>query len=96
MDLSLRELSDVSNMDFTNLTRLRKKYQNDPWMSELLAPFEHQAYAREFAKDNPLSMGASIPLYQVYKFLSGRQEGRTPASLDQMFAGFRGMSEGLK
>lgn len=70
----------------------------DPLTASLLAPFEHQAFAREWVKEDPknlVSLLASIPAYQLYK-LAFRPPNTTPASLDQMFAGYRGMMQGLK
>jgi len=68
-----------------------------------LAPFEHQAFAREYVKENPVSgtlgLGASIPLYQLAK-LTGiapktSDASYIPPSLKQFTAGFRGIGHGL-
>jgi hypothetical protein len=69
-------------------------------MQRLLAPFEHQAFAREWTRENPYlavpSLAAAIPVYQGAKLLGLGGPDATPASLDQLFAGYRGMMEGLR
>lgn len=64
----------------------------------MLAPFEHRAFAREWAKEEPVKAGLSlpfaIPAYAAAKAL-GAQGARTPASLDQLFAGYHGYAEGM-
>ena len=63
-----------------------------------LAPFEHRAYAREFAQDRPLaaaiSLPVAIPAYTAAKAL-GLTDARSPASLEEMKQGFKGLFEGL-
>lgn len=64
----------------------------------MLAPFEHRAFAREFAKESPLraaiSLPFAIPAYTAAK-AAGLTGARSPASLDEMFAGFHGLAEGM-
>lgn len=62
-----------------------------------LGPLEHEAFAREWVKDNPLavlSLLPAIPAYTGAKAL-GLVEGRSPASLEEILAGYRGMWQGL-
>ena len=63
-----------------------------------LGPQEHQAFAREWTRDNPWlavpSLTAAIPMYSGAKAL-GLTKARSPASLDEMASGYRGMWEGL-
>lgn len=74
----------------------------------MLAPYEHQAFAREWTRDNPMlavpSLAAATPLYYLLKqpllMSMGKSLGlvgpdATPASLDQLQAGFRGIGQGL-
>ncbi len=86
-------------------------YASQPW-SELIqlrgalspeyqvpiAPYEHRAYARMWAQEDPLRAAAVapffIPGYQATKYL-GVMHGRTPASWDELWQGFRGLGEGL-
>ena len=91
-------LADISKMSFDDLMFLREKWNNDPAMQQLLAPFEHKAFAKRYIKDNPKSgpliMGAAIPGYQLAKMFGMR--ARTKPSIDQLFAGYQGMFEGMR
>lgn len=63
-----------------------------------LAPAEHRAFAREFAAESPalaaVSLPFAIPAYSAAKAL-GLMKARTPASLDEVFAGYHGLAEGM-
>lgn len=63
-----------------------------------LAPQEHQAFAREWTAENPLvaapSLAFAIPAYTAAKAL-GLVRARSPASLEEMLAGYRGIGQGL-
>jgi hypothetical protein len=89
-----RGLADLSH-EKLYLMRLA----SDLDINKLLAPFEHRAFAREWVRENPWlavpSLAFSIPGYQLSKMLRLRGEG-TGASLDQLFAGYQGLFEGLK
>ena len=100
--ISLADLQDLRNagsLPWIRLRMLRSKYKDNQQMQELLAPLEHRAYAREAVKDSPimgtLGMGTAIPLYQLKKMF-GMQKGTTPASLDELFAGYQGIAQGLR
>ncbi len=84
-------LSDMSHAD---LYRLRTQSQNQG----LLAPYEHRAFAREWAQESPVMAGLSlpfaIPAYSLYKAL-GFGNARSPASLDEIKQGYAGLWEGL-
>lgn len=64
-----------------------------------LAPLEHQAFAREWTQDNPLlaapSLAVAIPAYTAAKAL-GLTGARSPASLAEMLAAYRGIWQGLR
>lgn len=64
----------------------------------MLAPFEHRAFAREWAKESPILAGVSlpfaIPAYNVAKKL-GMLDARSPASMDEVLAGYHGYAEGM-
>lgn len=102
----VNQFSNLDKMSWIQLRTLREQYQNDRWMQELIAPFEHRAYARESVAGNPLKAmlfgGALVPGYQAYKtiFSGGAvnpgDPSQTPASLDQLFAGLQGTYEGLR
>ena len=88
-------------MDLSELMHdelLRRRDTSDPLTSDLLAPFEHQAFAREWTKVDPLAKFAlpfAIPGYQLAKLL-GLYPSASPASLDQLFAGYTGLAQGLR
>jgi hypothetical protein len=85
----------LQDADHEMLYRMRAAPGADQGM---LAPFEHRAFAREWAQESPVLAGVSlpvaVPLYQLAKLL-GLQKARTPASLDELFAGYHGMAEGM-
>ena|SRR5690242_8543791 len=85
-------------MSFAELRRLRDSLP-DPMAQKFLAPYEHRAYAREYASQNPvmgLGLLGAIPSYQAAKGL-GLVGSRTGFSdpLNQMKQGYMGMGEGL-
>jgi hypothetical protein len=67
-------------------------------MQAQLAPYEHQAFAREWTQDNPLvaapALSVAIPGYALAKLL-GIQSGRTQPSWAEMAGGYRGIGQGL-
>lgn len=64
----------------------------------MLAPPEHRAFAREWMAESPVLAGLSlpfaIPAYSAAKAL-GLHPSRSPASMDELFAGYHGWAEGL-
>jgi len=65
---------------------------------QALAPLEHEAFAREYAAENPfaaIGLVAGIPAYQAAKGV-GLLGSRTGASQPgaQMAAGYKGLSQG--
>ena len=96
----------LSNMSSSDLMNLRTKFVGMP-QDRIIAPYEHQAFARESVKENPLialPMTLGIPLYQLGKAtglsdLSGYTNintgETTPASMGQLLHGFKGIGEGL-
>lgn len=102
-NLDPRNLTDdqLSGMGHMELMALRKMYEKDKKLNVRLAPFEHQAFAREYTKENPVSgtlgIGAAIPLYALAKGAGFMSNGgtATPASGAQMAGGYRGIAQGL-
>jgi hypothetical protein len=98
-----RKLTDeeLSQMDHMNLMSLRKLHEKDRNLNTRLAPFEHQAFAREYVKQNPVSgtlgLTAAIPLYALAKSAGFMSNGGTATapSISQVSAGFRGIGQGL-
>jgi len=70
-----------------------------PDFQAILGPMEHQAFAREWTQDNPWlavpSLTAAIPAYTLAK-MAGVLSTRSPASLQEMLGGYKGMFEGLR
>ena len=89
---------DYANMSHADLLSLRNSLANDDPRHREIAPFEHRAFAREWAQESPLLASASlpfaIPAYTTAKAL-GAVSARSPASLDEMAQGYRGLGEGL-
>lgn len=88
---------DYSQMSWDELYRLRNSLApNDPRQAEI-APYEHQAFARESVSQNPLmapSLAVATPAYTLAKLL-GLQKARSPASWDEVGAGYRGIGQGI-
>lgn len=71
----------------------------DP-MHAIVAPLEHREAAREMVGENPLMaapLAAGIPLWSLVKLLGLAPKGpnSSPASLDEIFAGYEGLFSGL-
>ena len=85
----------LAMLSHSDLYRLRNKQGANQGM---LGPLEHRAFAREFAQDNPLTAAISlpfaIPAYSGYKAL-GFGNARSPASMDEILQGYKGLLEGL-
>lgn len=94
MDSAL--LAQLSNAE---LMRMRNALPaTDTAGQQRLAPFEHQAFAREVAQDTPLQavgLLAAIPAYQVAK-ATGIMKSRTGATQpwEQILAGYKGLGQG--
>ena len=89
---------DPNKLGFDDYRLLREQLP-DQQSQRLLAPFEHQAFAREYAQSNPLaSLGllGAIPAYQLAKF-TGLMSSRSGSgdAVDQMFGGLTGLAQGL-
>lgn len=89
--------TDLERMSHEHLYQLRGQ-SSDPAYQRAIAPYEHRAFAREFAQEHPWiatpSLLAAIPAYSAAKAL-GLIRSRTPASLDEMVEAYRGLGEGL-
>jgi hypothetical protein len=83
--------------DFAQLRNMRAAYPDNDYMQGVLAPLEHKAYAREKVMENPLNFLTMLPAPVAYYM--GKKLGllgaRTPASMDQVFAGWHGAMQGL-
>lgn len=86
----------LAGMDHYQLYALRDIAKRQD-LQDLLAAYEHRAYAREAVGDNPLmalSIATAAPLYQIGK-LTGMVPGRSSPSLSQLGQGLTGVGEGL-
>lgn len=89
---------DLNGQTHAVLSALRNRTV-DPAEQRRIAPAEHRAFAREWTQEQPLlavpSLIAAIPTYSVAK-AAGILRARTPASLDEMAEGYRGLGEGIQ
>lgn len=85
----------LASLSHEDLARLRNQTGANQGM---LGPYEHRAFAREFAGERPLAAALSlpfaIPAYTGYKALGGGK-ARSPASLEEMKQAYIGLMEGL-
>lgn len=86
---------DISNVQ---LQWLRNQYAPNDYMQGILAPYEHQAFAREVAGEGLGGTAAAYggPIAYYLAKLSGLMGGRTPASMDEVFAGWQGANQGIR
>lgn len=81
-------------MDWMTLLQARRHVPLE--QQNLIAPYEHRAYARETVQHDPLAaLGLAVGAigYQPYKMLTG--EGRSTPSMKTMTEGLTGVGEGL-
>jgi hypothetical protein len=87
----------MAKMRFGQLDELRSQFP-DQSAQDLIAPYEHRAYAREIVKENPLfalGLFGAIPGYQAAK-VTGLQKTRSKPSMEQMIQAYKGLFEGLR
>jgi hypothetical protein len=88
---------NLDTMSWQNLVALRNQYNDDQQAQNAIAPYEHQAYAREAVEQNPmnaLAYMAMIPGYQAYKVATG--EGRSSPSVEELLHGYKGVFQGIQ
>ena len=84
----------LAGLDHSTLFNLRERYK-DKALQDLLAGYEHRAFAREAVGDNPLMalpIALAAPLYQASKLIS---PSRSDPSWGQLGHGLLGVGEGL-
>jgi hypothetical protein len=87
---------DYSKLDHATLYRMRRDAL-DKDLQNLLAGYEHRAFAREATAQNPLlaaPIAVATPMYQAAKLL-GVTDARSDPSWGQMGQGLLGVGEGL-
>jgi hypothetical protein len=88
--------NQLSGLDHATLYRLREQAKAKS-LQNLLAGYEHRAFAREAVTENPwlaLPIATATPLYQLAK-MSGLMPGRSAPSMGQMGSGLLGVGEGI-
>lgn len=101
-------LLDLEGLDHATLSMMRDKLKGGSPEDQQLAPYEHQAFARQWVGENPLlaapSLAIASPLYYLAKqkpILVAAQSlglvgpGATPASLEQLKRSYAGIGQGL-
>jgi hypothetical protein len=87
-----------AGMSHSELMMLRNQYPGTSNMQNVLAPYEHRAFAREQAQNKPISTAITMPFlipgYTAAKAL-GLHGARSEPSLDQIKQGYTGLAEGL-
>ena len=91
-------MPDYSGLTFNQLRQLRDQYPDNSLMQDTLAPYEHQAFAREWTQENPMvaapALSFAIPGYALAKLL-GIKHGRSRPSLAEMASAYHGIWQGL-
>jgi hypothetical protein len=89
---------DYGKMSHSDLVNLRNSLPKDDPRQAEIAPYEHQAFAREWVKEDPVTATASllgaIPAYSAAKAV-GVVKSRTPASFDEIASAYKGIGQGL-
>jgi len=97
-----QDYEDPTSMPFSALTKLRDEYgRSNKEAQNMLAPYEHRAFAREYIQENPLMSipmaTMMVPGYQLSKLfpsISGNKSRSSPG-LNQMGQEYMGILEGL-
>jgi hypothetical protein len=97
----------LESMSWTDLNRLREKFAGNAEIQQLLAPYEHRAYYREWVS-NPLEGAALAVAEPVYQGIKGIQkiipalnavmpkdDMTTPPDWKQVTESWKGIKEGL-
>ena len=87
-------LLDPEKLSHAQLLTMRQNYPDQ----NAIAPYEHRAFAREWAQESPVMAGLSlpfaIPAYSLYKAL-GLGNSRSKPSMEEVMQGYTGLGEGL-
>jgi hypothetical protein len=89
------------NLDPYFYGRMRANMRPDDPMHSIVAPLEHREFVRDVVGRNPLMavpMAAAIPQYTWMKYLGllPKAPNTSPASFDEIFAGYEGLFQGLR
>lgn len=92
---------ELANLDQQTLLGMRRVNSSQPDQN-LLANYEHRAFARETVAEDPLMaplLGVAIPAYSIAKALPKSLTGnrsRSEPSLEQVRQGFNGIGDGMR
>jgi hypothetical protein len=91
-------MADMNNLSWDELSQIRGALS--PQYQSLVAPYEHQAYAREMVQENPFNaawLTPFVPGYALAKYfnLLPVDEKTTKPSWEQISHGWNGISQGL-
>lgn len=93
--MGLLDQNQLAKMSHSDLYQMRFQ---QPDKQDLLSPYEHRAFAREWATENPVMAGLSlpfaIPAYALYKS-AGFGNSRSNPGIDQVIQAYKGLGEGL-
>ena len=87
--------NSLETMSWSDLIKLRNEYPSGHPMQAVIGPYEHRAYAREFGSLEPFRTAIGIPGHTILKGL-GLVGGRSPASLSEIYQGYKGLGEAFK
>ena len=97
LNLNSLDPAMLERLDFGQLRELRDRAGDNQELQDLLAPYEHQVYARDYTEENPLgaiAMMMGIPAYAGAK-ATGLMKGRSNNLSGQMLAGYKGVGQGM-
>lgn len=89
--------AELEKMSHGDLLMLRRQHNDDKVVQELLAPYEHRAFAREQVEESPinaLALPVMVPAYEAAKAV-GLMRGRSSPSMESMKQGLIGVTEGV-
>lgn len=89
----------AGGMSQADLLAIRARAGDNPALQNLIAPYEHRAFAREWTAEDPWiaapSLAVATPAYSLAKLLSAHG-GRSEPSMAEITQGYQGIWEGLK
>lgn len=97
LDLDHLDPKQLEGLSHADIYALRDRAGEKHPSQDMLAALEHQAYAREATKDNPLmalSLAFATPAYGLSKAL-GITPGWGKDVLGEIMGGYKGIAQGL-
>ena len=75
---------DYANMSHADLLSLRNSLANDDPRHREIAPFEHRAFAREWAQERPFMATASLP-FAIPAYTAAKAVGGSECTVPSIF-----------